>query len=101
MPAVRLEELEHALVGGTRRALERVSDRVRQVVVADRNRVRVAESHHGHIGGGPWPDNREREHPEIGAGAIHGEDLLDSFCASGGDVVYIRAASLCANEKDD
>src|SRR5438034_11179640 len=96
MPAVRLEELEHALVGGTRPALERVSDRVRQVVVADRNRVRVAERHHGHLGGGPWPDTREREHPAIGAGEIHEEDLLESFCAPGGADDHLRAAPLDA-----
>src|SRR5207244_12475215 len=97
MPAVRLEELEPALVGGTRRALERVSDRVRQVVVADRNRVRVAERHHGYLGGGPGPDTREREHPAIGAGESHGEDLLESFCAPGGAADPLAAATLAAD----
>ena len=66
------------------------------MVVADRNRIRVAERHHGHLGGGPRPDTREREHPVIGAGEIHGEDLLESFCAPGGADDHLGAAPLDA-----
>ena len=47
MSAVRLEQFEHTLVGRPRRALERVAHHVRQVVVAHRHRVRVAQRDRG------------------------------------------------------
>src|SRR5437879_3787349 len=44
MAPVRLEKLEHPLVGGPGLALERVGDDVRQVIVADRARLGRAQA---------------------------------------------------------
>ena len=78
MAAIRLQQLEHALVRRARRAVESEADHVRQVVVADRDRVGVAERDQGHLRRGPRPDTGERLQPAPGAGQVHLTGFLEA-----------------------
>src|SRR6266540_7002195 len=55
MARERLQELQHLLVGPTGPTDECPRHHVGEVVVAERNRIGVAERHHGHPGGAPRP----------------------------------------------
>ena len=71
LPAVRLEQLEHARVVGPRLAGERPGDGVRDVEVADAHRVGVAEGAAHDLRGGPGTDAGKRSQParRLGGGA--------------------------------
>ena len=55
----RLEDLQHPLVGRACRAVERVADHVRHVVVAGGHGIRVAQRHERDLGRRPLTDARE------------------------------------------
>ncbi len=81
MAAIRLEQLQHALIARAGGALERVADRERQVVVADGDRIRVAQRRHGDLGRSPRADAGKRQHPLIGARAVHGHGFFEALRA--------------------
>jgi hypothetical protein len=58
--AERFEQLEHPLVSSAWLASERPRNDVRNVIVADRHGVRVAERDPGDLGDAPWTDPLER-----------------------------------------
>ena len=78
MRAKRLEDLQHPLVGRTRRALERVAHDVRHVVVADGHGVRVAQGHERDLRRRPRADARERLQALPGVGHRHRGRLLQA-----------------------
>ena len=82
MSAERLEDLEHPLIARPRSSLERIADRMRQVVVADRNRVRIAERDHRNLGRGPRSDAWEGLHPPVCARQVHRHDFLQALGAA-------------------
>src|SRR5205823_2776109 len=75
--AIRLEELEHPLIRRAWRSFEGEADRVREVVVTDRNRVGVAQRDHRHLRGRPHTDSGKRAQPSIRAWHVHLRGLLE------------------------
>src|SRR5690242_5556745 len=70
------EELEHAGVVGLA-AGQRPADHVRQVVVADRDRVRVAHGALPDLGRGPDADAGQRAQAVVRVGRVQGQGLLE------------------------
>ena len=96
MAAVGLQKLEHPLVGRSWGALERVTDRMRKVIVADGDRIGVAQRHRRNFGRRPGPDAGKRTHPLIGAGDVHRDDFLQAVCAPRGTNDDLRPPSFDA-----
>src|SRR5260221_6986119 len=60
MAAPRLQELQHSLIGGARLTGKRPGHHMRQVGVADADRIGIAEGAQRDLRGGPRPDPRVR-----------------------------------------
>src|SRR4029079_4918035 len=97
LPAPRLEQLEHPRVIAADLAGQAVGDEVRQVEVADADRIRVAERADGDLGRGPRPDPGHRPETAIGILARHRHDLLEPVRPGGDAAEEIGPAALDAD----